>query len=58
MTTSTLEIDDATLLIESVSFDAYYFHFHLKDGRILTAPLWWYPRLLSATSKQRLAWAE
>jgi hypothetical protein len=56
MTTSTLKIDDESLQIESVSFDAYYFHFHLKDGRILTAPLWWYPRLLKATVKQRNAW--
>ena len=56
MTTSTFKIDDESLQLESVSFDAYYFHFHLKDGRILTAPLWWYPRLFKATPEQRLSW--
>jgi Protein of unknown function (DUF2442) len=25
----------------------------LKDGRRITTPLWWYPRLLEATPKQR-----
>jgi hypothetical protein len=25
----------------------------LKDGRKITTPLWWYPRLLNATPKQR-----
>jgi hypothetical protein len=25
----------------------------LKDGRRITTPLWWYPRLLKATPKQR-----
>ena len=27
----------------------------LADARILRAPLWWYPRLLSASAKQRSA---
>ncbi len=25
----------------------------LKDGRTITTPLWWYPRLLAATPQQR-----
>ena len=25
----------------------------LKDGRRITTPLWWYPRLLTATPQQR-----
>jgi Protein of unknown function (DUF2442) len=25
----------------------------LKDGRKITTPLWWYPRLLKATPQQR-----
>jgi Protein of unknown function (DUF2442) len=25
----------------------------LADGRVLQAPLWWYPRLLSATADRR-----
>jgi Protein of unknown function (DUF2442) len=34
---------------ETVSVD-------LMDGRIITVPLVWYPRLLSATPKQRSNW--
>jgi hypothetical protein len=25
----------------------------LADGRVLRAPLWWYPRLVAATTEQR-----
>ena len=28
----------------------------LEDGRIISTPLEWYPRLLRATPKQRAAW--
>jgi hypothetical protein len=28
----------------------------LRDGRTITVPLAWYPRLLNATSKQRKNW--
>jgi len=28
----------------------------LRDGRIITVPLVWYPRLLNATSAQRQNW--
>jgi hypothetical protein len=28
----------------------------LRDGRVITVPLVWYPRLLSATSAQRGNW--
>ena len=29
---------------------------HLKDGRIISVPLAWYPRLLNASPKQRSNW--
>jgi hypothetical protein len=29
----------------------------LKDGRIISTPLKWYPRLVRATAKQRAAWS-
>jgi hypothetical protein len=29
---------------------------HLADGRAITVPLAWYPRLLHATAAQRAAW--
>jgi hypothetical protein len=28
----------------------------LKDGRRITTPLWWYPRLLKATPEQRASY--
>ena len=28
----------------------------LKNGRRISAPLWWLPRLLAATPEQRAAW--
>jgi hypothetical protein len=29
---------------------------HLADGRVITVPLHWYPRLLQATAAQRTGW--
>jgi hypothetical protein len=28
----------------------------LEDGRVIAVPLWWYPRLLSATIAERGRW--
>jgi hypothetical protein len=28
----------------------------LRDGREISVPLWWYPRLLNATPEQREQW--
>lgn len=39
-----VEIDDRELTV------------HLTDGRSLTAPLSWFPRLMAANEKQRGAW--
>jgi hypothetical protein len=35
--------------------DDAYLNVTLADGRVLRAPLWWYPRLLSANADQRAA---
>jgi Protein of unknown function (DUF2442) len=40
-------------LIRSVSFTKDALIVSLKDGRTVSAPLWWYPRLLRATPAQR-----
>ena len=32
------------------------FTFCLRDGRKVTAPMWWYPRLYNATPEQRRQW--
>jgi Protein of unknown function (DUF2442) len=40
----------------SVSFYADTFAVALSDGRVLHIPLVWFPRLLNATTEQRLAY--
>ncbi|WP_046863586.1 DUF2442 domain-containing protein [Microvirga massiliensis] len=37
----------------NVSFDAYNMCVELSDGRTVTVPLAWFPRLLKATQAQR-----
>jgi hypothetical protein len=50
MTTSELERPD---LIASVRCTERDLVVALTDGRTVTVPLWWYPRLLRATPEQR-----
>ena len=40
----------------SVYFDAERIHVRLSDGREISAPLDWFPRLYNATDKQRQQW--
>ena len=51
MTTLVLEIEDTRPV--AVFCDDSHLHVTLADGRALSAPLWWYPRLLAATPTQR-----
>ena len=39
-----------------VRFDDASLHVDLMDGRTISAPLAWYPRLLRATGEQRERW--
>jgi hypothetical protein len=39
-----------------VRFDAHSLIVDLMDGRTISAPLAWYPRLASATAEQRARW--
>jgi Protein of unknown function (DUF2442) len=39
-----------------VRFDDYSLIVDLMDGRTISAPLTWYPRLLKATAEQRAHW--
>jgi hypothetical protein len=39
-----------------VRFDEHSLIVDLMDGRTISAPLAWYPRLLNATSEQRAHW--
>lgn len=50
---STLEIDVGNLRPSSVAFTATELVVTLADGRRITTPLDWYPRLKSATATQR-----
>lgn len=42
--------------VASVSFDGYRIIVDLMDGRTISAPLAWYPRLFEATEAQRGNW--
>ena len=46
----------ATALAKSISFDKDMMHVNFMDGRILSVPLMWFPRLRAATQKQRKAY--
>src|SRR5260221_10811468 len=59
MTVSTLPngvvISDEALA-RRVTFDDNMLHCELQDGRIISVPLNWYPRLRAATAQQRNQW--
>jgi Protein of unknown function (DUF2442) len=42
--------------IADVRFDDERMHVTLQDGREISVPLWWYPRLMHATPEQRSNW--
>ena len=43
-----------TTSAKAVRFDDDSLWVHLDDGRVIAAPLAWFPRLLAATSEQRI----
>ena len=53
---SILEIEEETLQIAAVDCSETELIVTLKDGRRIAAPLWWLPRLRSATPAQRANW--
>ena len=42
-----------TALAKAVSFDDEMMHVSLTDGRIISAPIFWFPLLWEATPEQR-----
>ncbi len=42
--------------VKNVYFTAETITVDLMDGRVISVPLTWYPRLLNATSEQREQW--
>jgi hypothetical protein len=53
---SILELEDEALQIDSVDCGETELAVLLKDGRRISVPLWWLPRLLNATPDQRAGW--
>ncbi len=53
MTTLQIEVEDARPV--AANCDESYLNVTLADGRVLRAPLWWYPRLFAATPEERAA---
>jgi len=53
---NTLAVKPTTILAKSVRFDAEMLHVQLVDGREISVPLEWFPRLRNATEKQRKKW--
>jgi hypothetical protein len=50
---STLEIEVHDIRPVEARCDADHLTVTLADGRVFRTPLWWYPRLKSATTEQR-----
>ncbi|MBM3285020.1 MAG: DUF2442 domain-containing protein [Candidatus Aminicenantes bacterium] len=54
MRTSVLK--ESEIMAVDVSFDKDMMHVRLKDGREISVPLDWFPRLREATPRQRKNW--
>lgn len=52
----TLSATAADERVSDVRIDEVYLTVELMDGRIISAPLAWYPRLWNATPEQRARW--
>ena len=50
---TTLEIDVADLKVAKVKIGATDLLVSLEDGRLISTPLWWYPKLQQASQAQR-----
>ena len=46
----------AEATVQSVIFDEHRIHVELNDGRVVGAPLVWFPRLLNASAAERKDW--
>lgn len=52
----TISVHNPGERIINVQFDEHTLTANLADGRAITVPLAWYPRLLHATAEQRRNW--
>jgi len=53
---STLTVKSSDALATEVWCDREFLHVRLSDGREVSTPLQWFPRLRDATSAQRKNW--
>ncbi len=53
---SSLKAKQTKVLATGLRFDEKMLHVQLADGREISAPLEWFPRLRSATPDQRAHW--
>lgn len=53
---SILTVEARTLEVADVQCTDADLVVRLRDGRTITAPLWWYPRLWHATPAERSRW--
>jgi hypothetical protein len=53
---SSVQIEVVDTRVRTVSVDDKRLTVELMDGRAISAPLAWYPRLLAASPKDRLEW--
>ena len=51
-----LDIDERQLQIAGVDVTESTIRMSMADGRIIEAPLWWYPRLQAASAEERKNW--
>ncbi len=54
MSTSPTEIE--TPIAQKVTFENDFLSVHLQDGRTISVPFAWYPRLLHGTPDERKRW--
>lgn len=53
---NTLTVKPQEALASNVWFDSYLIHITLLDGREISAPLEWFPKLRDAKGEQRNKW--
>lgn len=53
---TTLAVRPTTVFATDVRFDEEMLHVQLSDGRTISAPIEWFPRLRDATEAQRADW--
>lgn len=49
-------MDRSSKQLQTLTFAGEEMTLHFADGRRVSVPLWWYPRLRKATEEQRQAW--